>query len=209
MGAMSTPAALLRAELETAMLQEAERLGPDGFDRAAVVGRFMDRGVGRSTVFRWAAAIVASGRLGQHVTRKVREAAETRAARTPEPAKEVAGEIATMLPVRVSVDEVVKGGGSTLKVIDKLNSIVVDLDALVAHAKTPDGAVRNARLLLAASGELRKCLETAVKLYEAMREVDQVDRLHDAIIDEIEKLSPVTAEAIYRRLDQVAAQWGG
>jgi hypothetical protein len=29
------------------------------------------------------------------------------------------------------------------------------------------------------------------------------------MLDEIEKLSPETAEAIYRRMDQIASQWTG
>ena len=199
----------LRAEVEAAVLADITNLGPDQFSKADVVRRFMDRGASRATLFNWVNAVLASGKPGQHVARIVKEAAEARAARTPEPAKEVAGEIATMLPVRVSMDEVVKGGGGTLKVIDKLNSIVADLDALVLYAKNPEGGIRNARLLLAASRELRGCVETGLKLYQAMREVGQVDRLQEAMLDEIEKLSPETAEAIYRRMDQIASQWTG
>jgi hypothetical protein len=199
----------LRAEVEAAVLADVTKLGPDQFSKVDVVRRFIERGASRATLFNWVNAILDSGRPGQHVARIVKKAAEARAARTPEPAKEVAGEIAAMLPVRVSVDEVVKGGGSTLNVIDKLNSIVADLDALVAHAKTDDGKVKNARLLLSASRELRGCVETGLKLYQAMREVGQVDRLQEAMLDEIEKLSPETAEAIYRRMDQIASQWTG
>jgi hypothetical protein len=198
----------LRAEVEAAVLADITKLGPDQFSKADVVRRFMERGASRATLFNWVNAVLDSGKPGQHVARIVKEAAKARAARTPEPAKEVAGEIATMLPVRVSVDEVVKGGG-TLKVIDKLNSIVADLDALVLDAKNPEGGIRNARLLLAASRELRGCVETGLKLYQAMREVGQVDRLQEAMLDEIEKLSPETAEAIYRRMDQIASQWTG
>jgi hypothetical protein len=198
----------LRAEVEAAVLADITKLGPDQFSKADVVRRFMERGASRATLFNWVNAVLDSGKPGQHVARIVKEAAKARAARTPEPAKEVAGEIATMLPVRVSVDEVVKGGG-TLKVIDKLNSIVADLDALVLYAKNPEGGIRNARLLLAASRELRGCVETGLKLYQAMREVGQVDRLQEAMLDEIEKLSPETAEAIYRRMDQIASQWTG
>ncbi|HTY93918.1 MAG TPA: hypothetical protein VMC02_08520, partial [Steroidobacteraceae bacterium] len=94
-------------------------------------------------------------------------------------------------------------------VIEKLDYVIKNLDLLIAHAKTEDGKVRNARLLLSATDRMRAALGTATKLYQAMREVNQVDRLHEAIIRRIRELSPVTAEAILRDIDQIAAQWGG
>jgi len=42
-------------------------------------------------------------------------------------------------------------------------------------SKMIEGKVRNSRLLLQSSAELRKCLETGVKLHQAMREVSAID----------------------------------
>jgi len=82
----------LKAKVEAAVLAEMERAGPDAFRKVAVVNRFMGQGASRATLYRWVDAPLASGRVGQHLTRKVKEAAAKRARRSPEPAREVAAE---------------------------------------------------------------------------------------------------------------------
>ena len=52
-------------------------------------------------------------------------------------------------------------------------------------------------------------METAVKIQAAMRDVDQVDRLHAAMIAEIAKCDPLLAERVVRAMRAVAAKWGG
>jgi hypothetical protein len=79
----------------------------------------------------------------------------------------------------------------------------------VKHAKMADGEVRISRMLLVAAAEMRKCPETSVGFFQTTWEVDQVDRLHDAILEEIRKASPEIAEAILRRIDARAASWTG
>ena len=205
---MTKAAATLRAEFEAAVLAEVERTGPGGFRRDTVIKPFLERGAKQSTLYRWTAEILKSGKPGQHVARQVKAAAAARAARSADPSAEVAQEVAARLPVVARVEDIVTGG-STVKVIEKLDYVIKNLDLLIAHAKTEDGKVRNARLLLSATDRMRAALGTATKLYQAMREVNQVDRLHEAIIRRIRELSPVTAEAILRDIDQIAAQWGG
>jgi hypothetical protein len=56
---------------------------------------------------------------------------------------------------------------------------------------------------------MRRCLETGVRLHQAMREVDEVDRLQKAIIDAIAEESPDLARRIYLKIDAIAASWGG
>jgi hypothetical protein len=79
---------------------------------------------------------------------------------------------------------------------------------LVAYAKTPDGKPRNARLLLMASDRIRACLETAMRIYQAMRDMDEVDRLHGAILEEIGREAPAVKERILRRLAAMATGYG-
>jgi hypothetical protein len=169
--------------------------------------RFKDRGVSEATLYRWIDATIASGKPGQAVARKVQEAATARAARTDDPVADVVADVKDRLPVIVRVDDL--GSGNAVNVLDRLARVMGDVELLVQHAKTGDGKVRNARLLLVSSAELRKCLETSVKFYAAMRETAQSDRLQEAILDEIAKASPEVAEAIYRRIDHIAATWMG
>jgi hypothetical protein len=122
---------------------------------------------------------------------------------------EVVEEVAVHLPTIVPIEVVGGGGGKTVNVLERLSRVMADIELLVGHAKTDDGKVRNSRLLLQSSAELRKCLETSVKFYQAMRDVDQVNQLHAAILAEIRKVSPEMAEAILRRIDAIAASWAG
>jgi hypothetical protein len=136
----------------------------------------------------------------------VNAAAPERAVRTPESVKEVAAEVVEKLPVRVSIADV---SGTSIPLLSKIQTVIADVDAVVVYAKTADGKIRNARLLLQASDTLRRAFETALKLAEAMHEVDQVDRFHTIILEEIGELSPDTAEAILQRVGQISAEWGG
>ena len=207
MGTMSKAAAALRAEMEAELLKEAEQLGPDGFDQDPVVKRFLGRGIGRSTIYRWAAEIMKSGKPGQHAVRKVKAAVAEHKARPPRPAAEVAAEIVERLPARVSVADVT--GAGTIPIIERLQECIRAAQEVMRHARHDDGKVRNAKLLVSASEHLRRSLETSVRLFEAMRQIDQVDRLHTLIMEEIERESPACAERIVTRLGQLVSEWGG
>jgi hypothetical protein len=183
-------------------------VGPRGFTKDDVVRRFLGKGTSRSTLYTWVDKALASGKPGQALAQAVKAAADDRATRTPDPVAQVVGEVAGHMPVAVRPDQMI--GMPTVNLIGKLGEIVANMDLLIAHSKDEKtGKVRNARLLLAASDRLRACLETAMKVYAAMRDVDQIDRLHAAILDEIAKESPHVAERILRRIDGIAAQWGG
>jgi len=110
------------------------------------------------------------------------------------------------LPSVLRLEEV--SNTPTVKLIEELGIVVADLKALVAHAKSPDGKPRNARLLLMASDRIRACLETAMRIYQAMRDMDQVDLLHDAILEEIGHEAPAVKERILRRLMAMATGYG-
>jgi hypothetical protein len=207
MAGTTSEAAALRGEVETAVLDAVERLGHEGFCKAAIVKPLLGRGTHQATLYRWVDAILASGMPSQHVMKVVKEAAAVRAVRSPDPVSEVVEDLKGRLPIIARLDDL--RGGSTINVLERLARVTDDIELLVRHAKTEDGKVRNPRLLLVSLAELRKCLETSVKFYQAMRETAQADRLQDAILDEIAKTSPEVAEAIYRRIDQIAASWMG
>jgi hypothetical protein len=216
MGAPSKEGAALRAEVEQAVLAAAEKLGAEtGIDTAGIVRQFSGRGAADSTLFRWCREIIKSGKPGQHVVKQVKRAADRRVARSaadPEAATaEVRAELASTLPAVVRVDDVLGGaaGGKVVGVIDRLQRLMTDLEMLIAYAKTDEGKVRNARLLGTSLEQMRRCLETGVRLHQAMREVDEVDRLQKAVIDAIAEESPDLARRIYLKIDAIAASWGG
>jgi hypothetical protein len=197
----------LRREVEAEVARSVKTMGIDRIRKEPVVQKFVGRGAAASTLYRWIDASIASGKPGQAAVRAVKKAAAVRAARTPDPVAEVIEEVRVCLPAVVRLEEVT--GTPTIKIIDELGTVVADLKALVKHAKGSDGSVRNARLLLSASDRVRACMETALKIQAAMRDVDQVDRLHAAMIEEIAKCDPLLAERVVRAMRAVAANWGG
>jgi hypothetical protein len=206
MGAKSPAAAAMYVELEAEMLKEAERLGADGFDRESVIRWFVERGLARSTAYRWTAEIVRSGRLGQHVARQVRAAAAERAARSENPSADAARAVAAKLPVRASISDLT--GTPAVKVMEKLASAIEDIDRVRAYAKTPDGQnVRNSKLLLQSVEALRRCLDTGARIAESLHQVDQVKYFHSLILEEIARESPQVAERILARVGQIAESW--
>ena len=201
---MSTANAGLRDEVEAAMLEAVERIGTR-FQRDAIVARFLKRGASRATLYRWIAGVLASGRPGQHLASKMHEAAVERSARVADPAADAAREAIAKLPAVVRVEDIASTG--TIPVIERLNECIRAADRVIKYSQGLDGGVRNAKLMLSASEHLRRSLETSVRLYEAMRSVNQVDAFHGAVIEEIGKESPELAERVLRRLSILSTQW--
>ena len=205
MGAQTAEAAALKAEVERAVLMELARTGPEKFQPATIVTAFNGR-AGRTTLFRWVRQTIESGKPAQRLTKTIKRRAAARAKRSEDPSADAARAAGELLPVRASPSDMV--GAGAIPVIERLRECLKVAEDLMRHARTPEGAIRNSGLLLKASEHLRRSLETATRIAEAMRQVDQVDRLHSVIMDEIAKVSPETAEAIVVRLGQVAAEWG-
>jgi hypothetical protein len=157
-------------------------------------------------------AIVASGKPGQHLAKQVKRAADRRIARSAaDPAAAAAAVVAeakALMPIAPKIEHVI-GGGKTVNVLDRLQGLVDDLEALIKYAKHDDGRVRNARLLASSIEGMRRLLETAMKFHAVLRETAAVDALQNAILDTVAECDPALAERVLRRMDQVAASWGG
>jgi hypothetical protein len=192
----------LRAEVEKVTLEEMARVGPDQFSQDVVVSRFLDRGPSRSTLFRWVGDVLKSGKPGQHLARKVKAAAAERAARSPDPAADAAREMRESLPAPVSVDAM--AGSPAIRVIEELQAAIIDINKVRAYAKNESGGVRNAGLILKSAEALRRAVETAARLAQQMHELAQVERFHDAIIQEVAKESPAAAERILAAVGRLA-----
>ncbi|MBU8545789.1 MULTISPECIES: hypothetical protein [Roseomonadaceae] len=192
----------LRAEIESALVAEMARSGPEKPSRASVARLFEGRGVSRATMFVWMAEAVSAGRVGQQLTRQVREAAATRIATSGS----VAQAAAAALPAAPTVDDVV---GHAIPVIEELAALIADTRALRSSALGPDGKLRNGKMFARAIEQSRRNLETAVKLQQAMVEIGQVERFHRAVVEEIAKESPELAQRVVARLNALSQAWGG
>ncbi len=78
----------------------------------------------------------------------------------------------------------------------------------MAHAKAPDGNVRNPKMLLSASDQLRGCAETIQRVHERINERQRIEEFHRRIIIEVRKESSVAAERIFAALDRLSQEFG-
>jgi hypothetical protein len=196
----------LRAEVEAALLAELERVGPAALSKAVLVRRFDGRGASRATLYRWLDDLLQSGKAGQHLAGKIKQAAQERAGSTVDPAADAARETAMKLPPVIGLDDVAPIGG-TIAFIAKLHAAIAAAEQVMCHARTEDGRVRNGRMLLAAAESLRRSLDTAVHLQRAILELTEIERFHRAIFEEIARESPELAERVVTCLRHLSNQW--
>jgi hypothetical protein len=194
----------LRIEVETAVLDRLERAGPKA-EMGELVQSFAGRGASRPTLYRWVAGIVKTGRGGAHLTAKLRDAAAARAARTSDPARDAADEIETSLPTLGRSGDVL--GGGVLEIMEKLHVCMGLAEGIITKTRNPDGSIRLVKTALAASEHIRRCLETSVRVADAIRQISRIDAFHASIIDEIALESPECAERILVRLKQFHVSW--
>jgi hypothetical protein len=172
---------------------------------AALLDRLMQLGVSaradggmlrlrpRATLFRWVEAVIASGKVGASLARKVRKAVATKAA----PA-EAAAAVVELLPAPLAFEEAVKAG--SIPIIQELMTCVAAAKQVMAYARKEDGSVRNARLLLTAAEQLRRTTDSCVRLQEAMTDLQRLEQFNTIILEEIDKESPACAQRIGQRM---------
>ena len=207
MGAKSAAGRQLQRKVEAAVLAEVERVGIGGFRSAVVLRPFLDRGLSRSTGFRWVAQILGSGKAGSHLSAKVREAVVDRANRDKADfGGATARDLAEALPPPVTPADII--GHGVVGVVERIAECMTLAEAVIRKSKSEDGtAVRLPRLALAASEHVRKCCETSVRIAEAMRDISNVDEFHRAVIAEVAAESPECAGRILQRLQHLNATW--
>lgn len=195
----------LRAELDAAVLEELRRVGLAAFEKMTIARRFAGQ-ASQATLYRWVDAALA--KAGPKLADEVVAAAEARAAKTPDPSLQAAQEVmATSLP-RVPRVEDTAGLGGTVPVIEQLGDCIRAAQQVMAYARHADGSVRSAKILLSAAEMLRRSLDTAVKLQQALMDVAQTEKFHAAVFETIREESAATAERLLVRLQQVNASWG-
>lgn len=196
----------LRREVEDSVLVQVERAGLERINVRRSARHFAGRGTSEKTIARWIDGVLKSGRAGRHLAEKVKASANERAAR-PDHAASLAEDVRAALPALVSPSDIVSQG-NVLDAIGYIRHSVHLALTIIDQAKAPDGKFRLTKTALAASEHLRRCLETSVRISEAMRNIAELDRFHQRIIEEISKESPVVAERIVTRLSFLAAEHG-
>ncbi len=199
-----------RADLEEALLREAMTRGADRIRRAEVARTFVLRGVSRSTAFAWIADMIDSGRLGQAIAKEISRSMEVVATEGGGSTSKATSTIAAhYLPKAPSVVDALASSHKPMNIIAEMTAAIADVKAVRATAFNEEGKVRNAKLVLNAAEAMRRNLETAVRLQQAMFELGKIDQFNKAIVAEIAKESPDLAHRVVQRLTALTTEWGG
>jgi hypothetical protein len=196
---MARPAHPLRTEFQALLMRHVDEHGED-FERSALVQDFVDRGVSPATVYRWIEAVLA--RNGTSSSQRSMASAEPVA---PNPADapiepDHAPMIVPALPRIPRVEDVKTKG--LVPVLELLGDCIQTAKGLIEHARTAEGKVRNARLLLQGSEHLRKAIETAARLNETVAIQQEMQEFHRIVLEEISN-EPLAVQArIFQRITQ-------
>jgi hypothetical protein len=206
MGQMTAAAAAMRSKFEAEVLAEVARVGVDAFRPDALVKRYVTKGGGKATLYRWAKAVLTSGRAEAHVERIAAQVMAARAEVDPEPA---VGAAVDATKAVIAGEHVVRGtgGAGAMALLEKLHDCIKTAEDVLAHAKTPEGKVRNSKLMLQAGENLRRCIETGARVAEMLVNAAEVERYHAVIFDCLKDESPALAERIVLRLQRVNSQY--
>ncbi len=110
------------------------------------------------------------------------------------------------MPVVPNIDETA-AAIMPIPVMEKIRAVLAAAEDVMRKARGEGGIVRNAKLLLTAAENLRRGLDTAVKLQEMIMDGMEVDRFHAVCMEEIARCDPATAQRIVRRLQDVNSAW--
>lgn len=196
----------LKVEFQQAAIAAARVTGWAALNRAGLVAQFKGR-AGRSTLYRWLAQIDGA-LLDRTVDEMIQDARGGEGARVESVANEIQARVeATFLKVP-TIHETV-AATVPIEVMEFIRTCITASTDVMKRSRDSAGAVRNSKQLLAASEHLRRNLETAIKLQEAISDGLEVERFHQTIMEEIAKIDPIVAGRIAARLLEVNSAWLG
>ncbi len=214
---------------------EVERVGAAKVDTAAIVRRFVALGASKSRIHTWigeakaeatderrsvrAAAVkrVAAAQAAQSASMLEAEMVAAEVAMVAKglqveipPAAVVAGDAAKAelgLPALAEALAlaVVPGGARTvLAGLQKVNDAML---GVLAYSHTPDGKVRNAKLVIASADALRRCLTDSAKLYASVNNMLLVERFMMEVTAVLHRADPAMAMQVVEGIRAVQARW--
>jgi hypothetical protein len=211
----------LRNEAEEFIRAEIARLGPDALDKGAIVRRYVERGASKTRVHEWIKALVHDAKNPAPDTLPadlaVAEAAMQAAGHAkvldslPGPEDLAQVEMAA----RVAVDAAAPAhdapltlvSGGTAIALERVQKIIGTIERVMTYSHHADGRIRNPRVALASAEALRKTLETALKLYETISDIQTVQRFIDAVMAELRAADRDLARCVVERLQGIQGRW--
>jgi hypothetical protein len=192
----------IRHAAQQAALVAARKSGWKRLDRAPIVAQFADRAP-KSNIYRWIAearklpltrtpeemlddAKSGDAALVGSVIREIKESV------APAPGAALARQA---MPYALPLPSLGETAAAVVPVpvMELVKKCVQAADDTMAKSRGVDGDIRNTRLILRAAETLRRSLETAVKLQEAIEDGAEVEQFHRTILEEIAAIDPSVA----------------
>lgn len=92
---------------------------------------------------------------------------------------------------------------AALPVLHHPRECIAAAQQVMAYSRKEDGAVRNPRLLLGASENMRRAVESSVKLHDSILEGVAVERYRQANFDILREESPALAHRVLTHLAEL------
>ena len=180
----------LRELAEADVRAELARVGVEALDKNTIIRRYAGLGASRTRARAWVDGEIA--RAGKPAGK-------------PVGAKASAEPIAPAPPAGGGVPSIVPD--SAKGVLEHLTMVMETSTRVLNASHDASGKVRNSKLALASAEQLRRCLETALKIYESINNVQQVERFMACVIEELRLLEPEAARAVVDRMRATKGRW--
>ena len=182
----------LREQVEAAVAVAFARNG-EAMSNVAIVRAFSGRGASVPTLYRWVRMALAKG-AGLPPAASVED-------RDPVESPALSRGVVSALPVLPYSTSYLAAGA--LPALTELRECISAAQQVMVYARKADGTVRNPRLLLAASENIRRAVESSVKLQDTVMDLIAVERFHKAIFDMLLEESPAFARRVVERLEEL------
>jgi hypothetical protein len=193
----------LRLKILDDIANHLSRTGPRDWE--AIRARWPD--LSRATFFRLVKAVRGRPAAPDRLKEARRELEERAAAATSEGDGK-----GSPLPMPPSADWLAKSGDvgrGQLDLMGQLRRLFDDAERLRTFSLSPDGkAVRNPLYFLQAASLSDKLVNTALRAWREIYDIQRMQNFYNAIIEEIAAESPDCAGRIMERLARINAEWG-
>lgn len=183
----------LRVEVEQAVAEYLDAGQP--VDRAALLARYTAKGASRTRIYAW--------------IKDALERLPSEPRHTPEQSA-LAADLAA-LPDRealASIEvEAKRGGPGSGQALERLQALIDTANKVLNFALHPDGRVKNPRLALIAVEQIRRMLETSLKLYETISNMQTIERFIAEVMAELRAADPEMAKRVVERMQAVQGRW--
>jgi hypothetical protein len=167
-----------------------------GINKTQIAQKYLAFGVSRATAFRWIAAALLPEASAAPVVRES-------TGRRPHDVAEIA--TAMLAVASEGLGELVSPSGHWI--VEGLGKCLQAANDVIAHSRRPDGSIRLAKTMVAASDHLRRVIETVGRIQENVASIQKIDALYDDLLSAVEHVSPSLHARVVAHIGEQDTKW--